>query len=70
MIKIQELRGLSKEELLDKVEDLKKQLFELNFKKKYGKVEKPHLFKSIRRDIARINTVLREKSNEKKEKDS
>ncbi len=66
MMKTGELRGFSEEELQEKKADLKKRLFELNFKKKYGKVEAPHIFKSIRRDIARINTVLREKIDEEK----
>ncbi|MFH1771389.1 MAG: 50S ribosomal protein L29 [Candidatus Omnitrophota bacterium] len=57
-MKIKDLKGLSKEELHDKLESLRKQLMELNFKKQSG-VEKPHLFKQIKRGIARIHTVLR-----------
>jgi len=38
---------------------------ELNFKKKTSHVEKPHLFKKTKKDIARILTILREKQNER-----
>ena len=62
-MKVQELRPLSKEELQHKVEELRKQLMELNFKRRSG-VEKPHLFAQVRKDIARILTVLREKAKE------
>jgi len=59
-MKIKDLKGLSKEELKDKLEGLNKQLMELQFKRRSG-VEKPHLFKQIRKDIARIFTVINEK---------
>ncbi|HEC69087.1 MAG TPA: 50S ribosomal protein L29 [Candidatus Omnitrophica bacterium] len=60
------LRNLSQEELTAKLKELRKNLFELNFKRKYGKVERPHLFREYKRDIARILTVLKEKKNESK----
>jgi len=59
-MKIKDLKGLSIEELKDKLENLNKQLMELQFKRRSG-VEKPHLFKQIRKDIARIFTVINEK---------
>lgn len=58
-MKIKELRGLSKEELQDKLNDLNKQLMELQFKRRSG-VEKPHIFKQVKKDIARILTVINE----------
>ena len=63
-MKIKDLRGLSEEELNDKLSDLNKQLMELQFKRR-SNVEKPHLFKQIRKDIARIFTVINEKEGEK-----
>ena len=63
-MKIKDLRGLSEEELKDKLSDLNKQLMELQFKRR-SNVEKPHLFKQIRKDIARIFTVINEKEGEK-----
>jgi len=70
MMKLEEIKNLSEQELIDKINELKKDLFALNFKRKYGKVEKPHTFKEIRRTIARINTVIKEKRNETKKKDT
>jgi large subunit ribosomal protein L29 len=63
-VKIQELRALSKDELLQKEKSLKEELFKLNLQRYGGRVEKPHMFSLLKRDIARILTIL----NEKKEK--
>lgn len=60
-MKIQELRNLSKEELLQKEKSLKEELHKLNLQRYGGRVEKPHLFSQIKRDIARIETILNEK---------
>jgi len=59
-----ETRALSVQELKEKIESFSKQLMEMQFKRRAG-VEKPHLFKLMRRDIARMCTVLREKEYEK-----
>ena len=59
-MKTKELRGLAAAELKDKLEDLNKQLMELQFKRRSG-IEKPHLFKQVKRDIARILTIINEK---------
>ena len=59
-MKIKDLRGLSKEELKEKLEIFDKNLMELQFKRR-SSVEKHHLFKQIKKDRARILTVLREK---------
>ena len=63
-MKTKELRGLTREELIDKLNTLRKQLMELNFQRKTAHVEKPHLFKQTKKDIARILTILKEKINE------
>ena len=63
-MKAGELRNLSKEELEEKLDNLKKNLFDLNYQRKYGKVEKPHLFREIKKDIARVLTIMKEKGNE------
>jgi large subunit ribosomal protein L29 len=60
-MKPQELRILSKEELLSKEKTLKEELYKLNLQRYSGRVEKPHMFSLIKRDIARICTILREK---------
>ena len=66
-MKIEELRGLSDQELQVKLDDLNKQLMELQFKRRSG-VEKPHLFKVVKKDISRIFTVLNEKQGADSEK--
>lgn len=57
-VKLQELRGLSKEELLQKEKNLKEELYKLNLQRYSGRVDKPHMFSLVKRDIARIETIL------------
>jgi len=56
-----DLRNLSKEELLQKEKSLKDELAKLNQERYSGRVEKPHQFPLLKKDIARIRTILREK---------
>jgi large subunit ribosomal protein L29 len=60
-MKIQELRNLSKEELSQKANSLKEELFKLSQQRYSGRVEKPHMFSLFKKDMARIKTILREK---------
>ncbi|OGX39578.1 MAG: 50S ribosomal protein L29 [Omnitrophica WOR_2 bacterium RIFCSPLOWO2_01_FULL_41_12] len=60
-MKIKELRNFSQEELLQKEKTLKEDLFKLNQQRYAGRVEKPHMFSLLKRDIARIQTILHEK---------
>ena len=62
MLKTKDLRNLSETELREKEKSLYKELFELNQQRYSGRVEKPHLFKQVKKDIARVLTVLNEKS--------
>ena len=62
-MKIQELRGLSRDELLQKQRTLNDELSKLNLQRYSGRVEKPHMFKLVRKDIARIHTILNEKKS-------
>jgi len=62
-MKNKEYNDLSIEELKAKLLDLRKKLMELSFQKKISNVEKPHLFKDTKKNIARILTLLREKTN-------
>jgi large subunit ribosomal protein L29 len=59
-VKITELRALSKDELIAKERTLKEELFKLNLQRYSGRVEKPHQFKLLRKDIARIENLLNE----------
>lgn len=67
-MKSQELENLTQEELLSKELKLKEELFQMNYQRKMGRVEKPHKFKLLRKDIARIQTILRQQENEPGEK--
>jgi len=62
--KIKDLRNLSLDELMAKEKALKEELFKLNLQRYGARVDKPHMFSLVKKDIARINTLL----NEKKEK--
>ncbi len=66
-MKAKELRGLGEEELTQKQKGLKKELFDLYHQRKMGRVEKPHRFQLLKKDIARMMTVIKEKDLEKKE---
>lgn len=62
-MKIKELRDLQNEDLIQKEKALKKEIFELNYQRKYSRVEKPGRFRNIRREIARIKTILTERKD-------
>lgn len=57
----QELKNLSKAELLEKEKSLKQELFKLNAQRYSGRVDKPHMFSLVKKDIARIETILNKK---------
>ncbi|MEI8176570.1 MAG: 50S ribosomal protein L29 [Candidatus Omnitrophota bacterium] len=59
-LKITELRNMTRDELNQKIAALKVELFNLRFQAETGRIEKPHTIKIIRRDIARIQTILTE----------
>ncbi len=63
-MKIEELRALSRDELMQKERALKEELSKLNEQRYGGRVEKPHMFSLLKKEIARIQTIL----NAKKEK--
>jgi large subunit ribosomal protein L29 len=56
-----ELRGLGVEELEQKVRETRDELFNANVKHATGQLENTAMLKTLRRDIARIETVLGEK---------
>jgi large subunit ribosomal protein L29 len=65
MIKANELRNMTADEIRQKMEALKKELYGLRTEAEAGRVEKPHRIKDAKKDIARCETILREKSNAK-----
>ena len=67
-MKIAEIRKLTTENLNKKLEENKKELFNLKFASATGNLEKPHRIKELRHEAARIKTVIRERElNEVKE---
>ena len=60
-MKINEVRELSTNELKEKLYSLKEQLFELRRKKAVGNLERGEEVIGVRKDIARVNMVLRER---------
>jgi large subunit ribosomal protein L29 len=60
-MKARELRDQTVEELKDKERDLADQLFALRLQKVTGQLEKPARVRGVRKDMARVMTVLREK---------
>ena len=59
-MKLAEIRGMTADELLNKIRDSKKELFNLRFQQVSGRIENPARIRLVRRDIARMMTVLRE----------
>ncbi len=57
---VQELNGLTTEQLLDREKELKEQLFNLRFQLATGQLENTASLKQVRKDIARVKTVLRQ----------
>ena len=68
MIKANELRNMTADEIRMKVEALKKDLFNLRTEAKAGRIEKPHKINEARKDIARCQTVIKEKIDAAKPK--
>jgi len=60
-MKPQEIRELGKDELKGKEKELQEQLFRLRFQKSLGQLDNALKLREVRRDIARVKTVLREK---------
>ena len=61
-MKIDEIRRLTSDELAAQLLSLKKEQFNLRFQAATGQIEKTHRVDEVRKDIARIKTVLRAKA--------
>jgi large subunit ribosomal protein L29 len=64
-MKVKQIRDLSDEELMQKVKDLKGELFNLRFQAATGQLDNPMRIRDVRKTIARIKTVLTQRENEK-----
>ena len=59
-MKASEIRELTNEELKTKLKDLKAELFNLRFQLAINQLENPMRIKAVKKDIARVQTILRE----------
>jgi large subunit ribosomal protein L29 len=62
-MKVAEIRELTADDLRDRVKDLDDQIFRLRIQKSMGQLEAPGKVREMRRDLARIKTILREKTS-------
>ena len=61
MMKAKEIRGLSVEDLNAKLNELKKDLFMLRMQHATNQLDNPMKLAAVKKDIARIKTIIREK---------
>ena len=60
-MKINEIKDLTNEELNQKLEELKGELFNLRFQHATNQLDNPRVITEVKRTIARIKTILRER---------
>ena len=63
MMKAKELKNLSVEELTKKLDELKKDLFMLRMAHATNQLDNPMQLNTVKKDIARVKTIIREKTN-------
>ncbi len=59
-----ELRDMTPDQLRDRLVELKKEAFNLRFQQASSQLEAPHRMRGVRRDVARVRTILNEKAAE------
>ncbi len=68
-MKIDSIRSMTQDELQDELLKLKKEQFNLRFQQASGQLEKTARMRSVRRDIARVKTILSQRAEEEKNKE-
>jgi len=63
-VKIKDVKDMSTDELKQKNTDIAEELFKLRIRHASGQLESPATMKNLRKDIARIKTVLREREGQ------
>ena len=61
-MKATEIRAMNAEELTAKLKELKNELFNLRFQHAINQLDNPHKIQDVKRDIARVMTILNEKN--------
>lgn len=64
-MKNSEIRAMSNEEILKKIEESNEELFNLRFSQATGNLEKPSRIRELRKLVARMKTILREREESK-----
>ena len=67
MTKMEELRKLSTEDLNKKIKENKEELFNLRLRQATGNLEKPSRLRDLRKEVAKMKTIIREREIEKVE---
>ena len=60
-LKIKDIDQLAIADIKQKINTIEKELYGLRYKAQTSRVEKPHRFKELRKDIARCKTIIRKK---------
>ncbi len=63
-MKTSEIRELSDEEIIAKIAENKEELFNLRFSQATGTLEKPSRIRELRKEIAKMKTIMRERKEE------
>ena len=59
-MKTRQISKMSKEDINKKITEIKTELFDLRMKQATGNLDKPHRINALRKDVARLKTVLNE----------
>ena len=60
---MKEIRDLTDDQIIKKIEESKEELFNLRFSQATGNLEKPSRIRELRKSVARMKTVLKEREN-------
>jgi large subunit ribosomal protein L29 len=66
-MKASEIRDMNPDEMQSKISDLREELFNLRFQHEIGQLENPQRMKQTKRDIARLETIFKEVTQNQKE---
>ncbi len=66
-MKASEIRDMNLDEMQSKISDLREELFNLRFQHEIGQLENPQRMKQTKRDIAKIETIIKEVTQNRKE---
>ena len=60
---MKEIRDLTNDQIIKKIEESKEEIFNLRFSQATGNLEKPSRIRELRKSVARMKTVLKEREN-------